>query len=55
MMTLLPLLVIASYSIIHLLEYLSYYARRRAHGRQARHRLCHQNATTTVTRFFYLA
>lgn len=55
MMTLLPLLVIASYSIIHLLEYLSYYARR---GRMAGKPVTGyaiQNATTTVTRFFYLA
>jgi len=56
MMTLLPLLVIASYSIIHLLEYLSYYAR--VAGRMAGKPVTGyaiQNATTTVTRFFYLA
>ncbi|OZI72179.1 lipid II flippase family protein [Bordetella genomosp. 12] len=55
-MLLLPWLVIASYSIIHLLEYLSYYAR--VAGRLAGKPVTGyaiQNATTTVTRFFYLA
>ena len=56
MMPLLAWLVIASYSIIHLLEYLSYYAR--GAGRLAGRPVTGyaiQNATITVTRFFYLA
>ncbi|MFY3137533.1 lipid II flippase family protein [Achromobacter xylosoxidans] len=55
-MTFLPYLVIASYASIHLLEYLSYYAR--VAGRVAGKPVTGyaiQNATTTVTRFFYLA
>lgn len=55
-MTFLPYLVIASYGIIHLLEYLSYYSR--VAGRVAGKPVTGyaiQNATTTVTRFFYLA
>jgi len=55
-MTLLILLVILSFSIIHLLEYLSYYARiaGRLAGRPVTGYAV-QNATTTITRFFYLA
>ncbi|MGE8637345.1 MAG: lipid II flippase family protein [Achromobacter sp.] len=55
-MTALPFLVIASYGLIHLLEYLSYYAR--VAGRVAGKPVTGyaiQNATTTVTRFFYLS
>lgn len=56
MMTILPFLVIASYGLIHLLEYLSYYAR--VAGRVAGKPVTGyaiQNATTTITRFFYLS
>lgn len=55
-MTLLMLLVVASFSAIHLLEFLSYYAR--VAGSLAGKPVTGyaiQNATTTVTRFFYLA
>ncbi|WYX13196.1 hypothetical protein WJ974_19485 [Achromobacter xylosoxidans] len=55
-MTLLIALVILSFSTIHLLEYLSYYAR--IAGRLAGKPVTGyavQNATTTITRFFYLA
>lgn len=55
-MKLLMLLVVASFSIIHLLEFLSYYAR--VAGSLAGKPVTGyaiQNATTTVTRFFYLA
>jgi len=55
-MNLLMLLVVASFSIIHLLEFLSYYARVAGSlaGRPVTGYAI-QNATTTVTRFFYLA
>lgn len=56
MMNVLPFLVITSYGVIHLLEYLSYYAR--VAGRVAGKPVTGyaiQNATTTVTRFFYLS
>src|SRR3546814_15708939 len=55
-MTLLMLLVVASFSAIHLLEFLSYYARVAGSlAGKAVTGYAIQNATTTVTRFFYLA
>src|SRR3546814_15611417 len=50
------LLVVASFSAIHLLEFLSYYARVAGSlAGKAVTGYAIQNATTTVTRFFYLA
>ena len=55
-MTLLMLLVVASFSAIHLLEFLSSYARVAGSlAGKAVTGYAIQNATTTVTRFFYLA
>ena len=55
-MTVLMLLVVASFSAIHLLEFLSYYARVAGSlAGKAVTGYAIQNATTTVTRFFYLA
>jgi len=54
-MTLVLVIVAASFSAIHLLEYLSYYARVAGHlaGKPVTGYAI-QNATNTITRFFYL-
>ena len=55
MMTL-SILVVLSFSAIHLLEFLSYYARVAGSiSGKAVTGYAIQNATTTITRFFYLA